>query len=149
MSTPNPFEMFSKFNVNPADITKTLENMKIPGVNVEVLLSSQQKNIEALNAANRVAIERIQNLGQRQAEILRVAMEEASKAAQEVASISQPQELPAKQAEIAKAAFEKGLANMQELAEMAARANSDTLEVVNKRVAESFDDFKAVFAPKK
>ncbi len=149
MSTPNPFEMFNKFNVNPAEITKALESMKIPGVNVDALLSSQQKNIEALNAANRVAIEGIQNLGQRQAEILRLAMEEAAKAAQDVATVGQPQEIPAKQAEIAKAAFEKGLANMQELAELAARANSDTLAVVNKRFAESFDDFKAIFAPKK
>ncbi len=149
MSTPNPFEMFNKFNVNPAEITKALESMKLPGVNVEALLSSQQKNIEALNAANRVAIEGIQNLGQRQAEILRLAMEEAAKAAQDVATVGQPQDIPAKQAEIAKAAFEKGLANMQELAEMAARANSDTLAVVNKRFAESFDDFKAIFAQKK
>ncbi len=149
MSTPNPFEMFNKFNVNPSEITKALESMKIPGVNVEALLSSQQKNIEALNAANRVAIEGIQTLGQRQAEILRIAMEEAAKAAQDVATVGQPQEIPAKQAEIAKAAFEKGLANMQELAELAARANSDTLAVVNKRFAESFDDFKAIFAQKK
>ena len=149
MSTPNPFEMFNKFNVNPAEITKALESMKLPGVNVEALLSSQQKNIEALNAANRVAIEGIQNLGQRQAEILRLAMEEATKAAQEVAAVGQPQDIPAKQAEIAKAAFEKGLANMQELAEMAARANSDTLAVVNKRFTESFDELKAIFAPKK
>ena len=148
MSTPNPFEMFSKFNVNPAEITKALESMKLPGVNVEVLLSSQQKNIEALNAANRVAIEGIQTLGQRQAEILRLAMEEAAKAAQDVAAVGQPQEIPAKQAEIAKAAFEKGLANMQELAELAARANSDTLAVVNKRFAESFDDLKAIFEKK-
>ncbi len=149
MSTPNPFEMFNKFNVNPGEITKALESMKLPGVNVEALLSSQQKNIEALNAANRVAIEGIQTLGQRQAEILRLAMEEAAKAAQDVATVGQPQEIPAKQAEIAKAAFEKGLANMQELAELAARANSDTLAVVNKRFAESFDDFKAIFAQKK
>ena len=149
MSSPNPFEMLNKFNVNPTEITKALESMKIPGINVEALLSSQQKNIEALNAANRVAIEGIQNLGQRQAEILRLAMEEAAKAAQDVATVGQPQDIPAKQAEIAKAAFEKGLANMQELAEMAARANSDTLAVVNKRFAESFDDFKAIFAQKK
>ena len=149
MSTPNPFEMLNKFNINPSEITKALESMKIPGVNVEALLSSQQKNIEALNAANRVAIEGIQNLGQRQAEILRLAMEEATKAAHDVAAVGQPQDIPAKQAEIAKAAFEKGLANMQELAEMAARANSDTLAVVNKRLAESFDDLKDIFSQKK
>jgi phasin family protein len=119
--------MFTKFNLNPMDMSKAMESLQIPGVNIEALLSSQQKNIEALTAANRMAIEGVQTLGQRQAEIFR----------------------PAKQAEIAKAVFEKGLANMQELAELAARANSDTLEVVNKRFAESFDDFKAIFAPKK
>ena len=149
MSTPNPFEMFSKLNLNPSDMTKAMESLKIPGVNVEALLSSQQKNIEALNAANRVAIQGVQTLGQRQAEIFKRAMEEASKAAQEVASVSQPQDIPAKQAEIAKAAFEKGLANMQELAEVAARANNDALEVINKRFAESFDDLQAIFSQKK
>jgi len=149
MSTPNPFEMFSKLNLNPMDMSKAMESLQIPGVNVEALLSSQQKNIEALTAANRMAIEGIQTLGQRQAEIFRRTMEEATKAAQDVASAGQPQDIPAKQAEMAKAVFEKGLANMQELAELAARANSDTLEVVNKRFAESFDDFKAIFAPKK
>ena len=149
MSTPNPFEMFSKLNLNPADMSKAMESLKIPGVNVEALMSSQQKNIDALNAANRVAIEGVQTLGQRQAEIFRRAMEEASKAAQDVATVGQPQDIPAKQAEIAKTAFEKGLANMQELAELAARANTDTLEVINKRVAEAFDDLQAILSQKK
>jgi phasin family protein len=141
--------MFTKLNLNPMDMSKVMESLKIPGVNVEALLSSQQKNIEALTAANRTAVEGIQTLSQRQAEIFRRTMEEATKAAQAVATTGQPQDIPAKQAEIAKVVFEKGLANMQELAELAARANADTLEVVNKRFAESFEDLKSIFTPNK
>ncbi len=149
MSEQNPFEIFSKFNLYNNDMFKSLENFKLPGVNMNALLSSQEKNIDALNAANRTAVEGIQALARQQAEILRQSMDEATRVAKEIADIGELQDIPAKQAEIAKAAFEMGLANMKELADIAAKSNAEAIDLVNKRVAESFDDLKDVVTPKK
>ncbi len=149
MNNPDPFEIFTKFNPFNLDMSKTMDNFKLPGVDMDAVISSQKKNIEAVNAANQTAIEGVQALAKRQAEILRQSMEEATKAAKEVADVGELGDIPAKQAEIAKAAFEKGLANMKELADMAAKSNAEALDMVNKRVAENFDEMKEVLTQKK
>ncbi len=149
MSDQNPFEAFSKFNFLNLDVPKVMENFNLPGVDMNALIANQKKNIDALNAANRMAVEGIQALAQRQAEILRQNMEEAAKAAKEIAGVGDPQEIPVKQVEIAKTAFENGLVNMKELADMTAKLNSDAQAQVNKRVAESFDELQEVLMPKK
>ncbi len=149
MSNQNPFEAFTNFNLSNLDLSKTMENFKIPGVDMDVLVKNQKKNIETLNVANRTAVEGIQTLAQRQAEILRQNMEEAVKASKEIASIGDPKEIPVKQVEIAKAAFENGLANMTELAEMTTKLNADAVEMISKRVAESFNDLQDALTPEK
>ena len=75
MSTPNPFNPFaamdfSKFDLGKFDVTKMLGDVKIPGFDMQASMDAQRKNIEALTAANQTAVQGMQAVAQRQAEIL-------------------------------------------------------------------------------
>lgn len=137
-SSGNPFLDF--------DISKALGDFKVPGLDVDAILASQRKNIEAVTAANQLAIEGLQAVLRRQAEILRASVEESSNYVNQVVAAGTPEEKAAKQAELAKAAFEKALANARELAELVAKSNTEAAEILSKRVSESLDEVKAAIA---
>ncbi|MFD1625733.1 phasin family protein [Azospirillum griseum] len=136
--TSNPFLEF--------DPSKLLGDFKLPGVDVEAILSSQRKNIEALTAANQLAAEGFQAVLRRQAEILRASVEEASGYVNDVLTAGTPEAKAAKQAELVKAAFEKSLANARELAELIAKSNTEAADVLSKRVSESLEELKTAVA---
>ena len=135
----SPFEYdFSSMT----DITKMFEQYKMPGIEVEKLVDAQRKNIEAITSATRVAFEGMQAIMQRQGEILRQSMSEASAVMQDMAAAGTPEDRMAKQAEVLKKAFETALSNVKELAEMGAKSNTEAMETINKRVAESLDEVR-------
>jgi phasin family protein len=124
------------------DFTKLLGDFKVPGVDVEAILSSQRKNIEAVTAANQLAIEGLQAVIRRQAEIVRASLEEAGSYVNQVAAAGTPEEKATKQAELLKVAFEKSLSNVKELAELVAKSNTEAADVLSKRVSESLEEVK-------
>lgn len=143
----NPFANvdFSKFDFSKFDITKALGDVKIPGFDMEAAVAAQRKNIEALTAANQAAVQGLQAVAQRQAEILSQAISEVSTVAQQLSSAgSNPQELTAKQTELARKAFEQALANARELAEMVSKSNTEAFAIINKRVTESLQELKSL-----
>ncbi|BBK44898.1 phasin [Allostella vacuolata] len=137
-SNPNPFLDF--------DVTRLMGEFRVPGLDTEALMAAQRRNIEALTKANQLAAEGMQAVARRQAEILRQTMEEASRMMGTLAQAGGPEKQAVKQAEIAKTAFETAIANMKEIADLVSRANQDTFAVINKRVAESMDEVRALMA---
>ncbi|NBC32770.1 MAG: TIGR01841 family phasin [Alphaproteobacteria bacterium] len=133
---PNPFW--------DMDISKVMGDMKLPGVDLEALMASQRKNIEALTAANKLAFEGFQAVATRQTEILRQTMEELQKMMTEVMSASSPEDRVAKQADLAKTAFEKALSNMKEVAEMVTKSNTEATNVISNRITDSLEELKAM-----
>lgn len=142
--TDNPFYPFANLDFGSFDFTKMMSDLKVPGVDMEALLSSQRKNIEALTKANQKTLEGMQAVAKRQSEIMAQAMAEVSAAAQQLATSTNPQEMSTKQSALIKAAFEKALANMRELAEMVNQSNTEAFEIINKRVAESLEELRAL-----
>ena len=138
--TGNPFldqnftEMF--------DPRKMMDQFQMPGLDNKGLMDAHRKNIEALTEANRVAFEGAQAMARRQTEIVREAMDEAAKAMQQVQHAGSNEERVAKQADLAKNAFETALKHARELAEMSAKSQNEALELLNKRVADSFDEMR-------
>lgn len=124
------------------DFTKIAGQFKVPNLDAHALMEIQRKNIEAVTAANRIALEGAQALTRRQAEILRQAWDESTAAVQELTSAGKPEDKLAKQTELAKHGFEVSVANARELAEMSAKSNSEALELINKRIAELLDEVK-------
>ncbi len=131
------------------DVGKAFAGLTIPGFDVESIIASQRKNIEALTQANQLAVEGVQALARRNVEIARQALEEASAALRDIVTPGAPEERVAKQAEIAKGAFEKGLAHARELTELLSKAQSEAMTVITKRVSESFDEMSQSAKPKR
>ena len=128
------------------DVTKLLAEFKLPGVDMETVLATQRKNIEALTKANQLAVEGFQTVARRQAEILRTGFEEASALMRDLIQAQSPEDRVAKQAEVAKKAMEKALANARELAEIVTKAQSEAFDVLNKRMTEGLDEVKGLVA---
>jgi phasin family protein len=124
------------------DFSKYLTDMKVPGVDVESIIASQKRNLEALTNANKLAVEGMQAIMKRQAEILRQSMEEAAAAAQTLATTEAPQDKFGKQTEMVKDTFEKTIANMRELAEMMAKSNTEVFELLNGRISAAIAEAK-------
>lgn len=135
MKDMDPGKMMEEFS-------KMLKQYNLPGVDMDSLMASQKKNMEALTAANRVALEGMQAVAKRQAEILQETMNEASKAVDVLSKAGSPGEVAAKQAELAKDAFERALSNMRELAEMVAKSNEEATSTINARISATLDEIK-------
>jgi phasin family protein len=143
----NPFANMdiSKFDLRNFDFSKMLSELKVPGIDIERFMGTQRKNIEAVVSANKVAVEGMQAIAKRQAEMLAEAMEVVSTATQQLAGVvTNPQEMTSKQAELTREALEKALANMRELAEMVGKSNSEAFQVMNTRFSESLQDLKGL-----
>jgi phasin family protein len=124
------------------DVNKLLGDFRVPSVDVEAVVASQRKNIEAFTQANQLAVEGVQAVARRQVEIARQAIEEFSAMVQGFAQPGTPEERLAKQAELTKVALERGLSNARELTELVTKSNTEALNVINKRVTESLDEIR-------
>lgn len=128
------------------DFIKYFSDMKVPGVDMEVVVSSQRRNLEALTEANKLAMDGMQSIIKRQAELLRQSMEEAARAAQDIASADTPQSKMSRQTEIAKETMEKAVANMRELSEMLSKANTEIFDLLNTRLAQALEETRDLMA---
>jgi phasin family protein len=136
MPSVEPTKMIEEFS-------KLMGQYKLPGVDVESVMAAQKKNMDALIAANRTALEGLQTMMKRQSEIMQETLAEAQKAVSGMGkSGSSPQEMVAAQAEFAKTAFERGLHNMRELAEMIAKSQTEAANVINQRISAQLQEMR-------
>ncbi len=127
------------------DITRLLSEMKLPAVpDVQALSEASRRNIEALTAANRVAMEGAQAVARRHMEIMQQAMSEMSEGMKALTSTETPQAKAAKQAEMVKQGYQRAVTNMQELSDLIQRSNSEALSLLNRRFAEAMDELKSM-----
>lgn len=137
MATKQQAEQFFDF-----DISKYLGDFKVPGMDVDSLVTSQRKNIEALTQANKLAYDGLQAVVKRQVEILRQTVDEVAQVTKDIAEPGNPQDKAAKQTELAKEAFERSLSNLRELSEMIAKANTEAFDLLNKRFTQNMDELR-------
>jgi phasin family protein len=132
--------------LNPAkfteELTSKLKDYKLPGIEVDAVVASQRKNVEALANASRAAFEGAQALAKRQAEILHETVNQTAESFRTLAEAGSPPEVAAKQAELAKEAFEKAIGNMRELAEMVTKAQQRAIDTISGRISQSLDEIK-------
>jgi phasin family protein len=134
------------FNRWVGDFSKSFTNGKTPTVDLEGVFAYQRKNFEAFASANQLAFDGVKAVAQRQAELAREAVEQFSSLAKELSAPASVEEKLVKQAEVAKSAFEQALSTMREMSATLSKSNTQAIEVVSKRVADSFDEVKTAFA---
>ena len=124
------------FGMPSLDFSELMKPFQLPGIDMEGLLASERKNIEALREANQAVVEGWQALAAQQQEILAQTMNRWRELADEGLP-SSPQEAMEKQAEVARDAFEQALENMRTLAEISAKSQAKAFEAIRKRIDEA------------
>lgn len=137
--TPSPMEQFSSF----------VRGLKLPDVDVNEIIASQKKNVEALTKAVQTATEGAEAVARRQAEILRAAFDQTEAMIRDLAVPGSPKEAVAKQAEFVKKAFETAVTNARELAEMIQKSNKEAFDVITRRTSETLDEIRKSVLKKK
>jgi phasin family protein len=132
---------------NPfGDFTKMLEQFKLPGFDVPAIMEARRKDVEALVTANQAALQGMQSLAQKQAEMLRSTLGELqSLAGQFSAAGGAPS---AQTAELVQQTLHKALADMQQLAQAAYQSQAESSAVIAKRVEENVQELKTLLQPK-
>lgn len=129
------------------ELTKMIEQFKLPGTEPADILEARRKDIEALVQANQATYEGMQALAKKQAEMLTQAMEDIQTALKAVAGGAGVGD-PAKQGELARKAYEKVLSDMKDLAEIARKSQADALASITQRGAQHLDEIKKMMTPK-
>ncbi len=131
---------------NPfGDVTKMLEKFKVPGVDMTAIIEARRKDIEAVVESNKAAIEALQAMGRKQAEMLTSAMQEIQATTKNLTGSAGD---PAKQAEIVKKAYAKAVADVKDLADMASKAQADSMASITKRAGEHMEEIKKMMKPR-
>lgn len=134
---------------NPfGDVTKMIEQFKLPGVDLSAIVEARRKDIEALVQANKAAYESMQALAHKQTEMLTQAMQGIQDAVKDAASGKGGLPDPKKQAELARNAWKKTLADMRDLAEMARKSQADAATGLAARATQSVQEIKKMMQPK-
>ena len=148
--SPMPFADLSKTmaELYPGKLMEqlvtTFGEYKLSGINLDTLLQSNRKNLEALGAANKRLLEHTETVTRRQGEILRKTLEEASSALKALSNTDTPQDVAAKQGELLRQIILRTLDTMRNLADMTAKSSSEAFGTVNDRVRENAEEMKAM-----
>ena len=125
------------------DVRRLMSEWKMPSFDLEAVAQCQRRNIEALTQANQLALEGTQAWMRRNLELARQSVEEFQAMLSEFAKPNGSMEdRLARQAEYSKTAIEKGLANIRDLTDLVTKANAEAVNVIAKRVKESFDEVR-------
>jgi phasin family protein len=128
-----------------SDFSKMFENMRMPAVpDMDAMLGTYRRNLEALSAANRVALEGAQQVARRNMEIMQQTMGEMTEAMRSLTASESPQDRAGKQADMMKSAYERAVSHMRELADLIQRSNGEALDVLNQRFAEAMDEARTM-----
>jgi phasin family protein len=147
-SADNPFaQAMAQAKTAAEDFSRLFANLKMPAMpDSEALLAAHRRNVEAISAANRIAMEGAQAVAKRHMEILQQTMAELTEQLRAVAAADAPAAKAAQQADLLKHSYERAVANTKELTDLIQHANAEALGTLNRRFAEAMDEMKALTA---
>eukprot|EP00747_Dinoflagellata_sp_TGD_P108286 gnl/TRDRNA2_/TRDRNA2_170369_c0_seq2.p2 gnl/TRDRNA2_/TRDRNA2_170369_c0~~gnl/TRDRNA2_/TRDRNA2_170369_c0_seq2.p2 ORF type:complete len:117 (-),score=30.45 gnl/TRDRNA2_/TRDRNA2_170369_c0_seq2:47-397(-) len=79
--------------------TKMFQGVEMPKADIDAMMASQRKTLEAVNAANQAALEGVRTLASRQAQIVRDAVSDSQAAFEAMGKVKSPKDAFAKQAD--------------------------------------------------
>ena len=129
------------------DLTKAWASFKTPSLNVGTLLEAQRKNAAALTTANQIAFDGLKAFAERQGELIKTTVDDYGKMTSDVLAAPSLEDRATRQADAARNIYASTVARLSELSEIARNANVAAVEILNARITEAFDEFKALFAP--
>jgi hypothetical protein len=112
--------------------------------NIDDLLESQRKNIEALTRANKLVFDNARSIVDRQMEMFRYAMEQAVSSVKHVSESESEsaKDVAVQQVRVIELCVEKSLASMLDITESIIEANARAFDIASRRMAESMSEIK-------
>ena len=111
-------------------------NGPFPDIDIPALAERQRKTIDAMSRAVQLSKETAAEVSKRQLEIMRAG-------AEHLASMLQDLNLSAEQQRaLATKSFESAMSSASELAEMTAKSNNETFELVKQRMTDNFEEIR-------
>lgn len=133
---------------NPfGNLDELVKQFKMPGVDVNAIIESRRKDMDALIAANRDTVAAMQQIARKQSEILTQALQAAQESAQKLSKGESGAVDPLKQADLARKAYEKALADMKEVGEIAQKAHTAALSGITARAQQSLRELTSLMKP--
>jgi phasin family protein len=133
-----------------ADTTSYIEMLRkfgsdlgLPRVNVEQLVETEKKNIEALGQSAKEAAQSAQAVAQKQREVMEAGLREATAFARAYKPLGIVQENLALQTEFARKVFEIAVRGAQDTASSVGQSGADAVKIVQDRMKESFEEIRA------
>lgn len=129
------------------DMTKMMDGCKcpnMPNMDVESMMATQRKNVEAVASASQKAFESMQSYMRRQAELARESFDATTKLVQEVMVAPSPEEKVAKQVAATKSTIEGCVSSLKELSDLLSQAQMQTVQTVSNRMVESMDEMQKI-----
>jgi phasin family protein len=148
MTTPKPTDINTLFN----DLAQNLAQFKVPGVDMNQIVESRRKDIDALVAANQAMLDSMQALARKQTELLSQALQGVQEAASGLAPGADGKPVvmdPAQLAELTQKACAKAVNDARDLAEMARKAQIDAMTGIGQRATQSLQEMQAMTRPTK
>lgn len=136
---PSFLDMFSKM----------AQDLKVPGVDVERLMESHRKNMDAMMRAAQATSSGMGAVAGKQAEIMQAAFAEVTALVSEFKPAGSPQEVVAKQTEFARKAFEAATQHTRDVADLVQKSSTEAVKIIQDRLRESLEEIRGSVDPKK
>lgn len=131
-----------------ASLRKFGADLGLPTLDIDQLVETQRKNIDALGEAAQVAVGASESLVARQREILEAGLKSAAELARNYKPSGTPQEALAKQTEFAKSAFDITVQNARDVSGIASKSTSEVVGIIRDRLEATLGEIRsAVNAP--
>jgi phasin family protein len=130
--TSSYIEMLKKFG----------SDMGLPKLDVDKLIETHKKNIDALGESVKVAAQGAQSVAQKQREVLEVGLREAATLAREYKPLDRVHENIATQTEFASKVLEIALKGAADSATTARQSTADAVKIIQDRVKESLEEIR-------
>jgi len=118
------------------------EQMKMPAPDIEKVLESHRKNLEAFQQSAQAAGEGTSKIMARQREMLGETLEDFSTMTKEMQTGSDPQEMMRRQSEFARKSFEVAVRNTGEMADLIRKSNEQSIEILRQRIRDSMEEMR-------
>ena len=122
-------DMFRKFG----------SDLGLPKLNVDTLIETHRKNLDALGESVKVAAQGAQSVAQRQREVLEAGLQEAASLARGYKPLGSVHENLALQTEFARKVFDIAVKGAQDSAATARQSTGEAVKIIQDRMKESFE----------
>jgi phasin family protein len=114
----------------------------LPQVDVEKLIETNRKNLEALGESAKVAAGGAQSVAQKQREVVEAGLREASALARGFQPLGNAQEILAKQTEFVRKVFDITVQGARDSADLSRQSTTEAVKIIQDRMKASLEELR-------